>query len=291
MEKYYNRKNKSFLDPEKDCCRYKDWNSDHETYQFALHDEGFFIFLKPLEIEELDDYKNGDPYGIEDHTDSQFHHGRVRLTLELLAPFINESNSKIELLDVGCGQGHITKRIKEHYPGMNISAVDLSLNAICYAKKQCPDIDFIVADIYKPPYVNAFFDIVVCNNMWEHVTDPASLSLNIHKLLKPDGLFILSTPSRYRTSNILKALTGKTTSINKYHITEYSVGQITEILSFAGFKIEKIKGLKMNKQGGSKITRILVHSILKNILAVYLSLIGSHHQIESTVFFVARKLI
>lgn len=277
------------INPTQDGRKYLDWEGNDIKYPRLIHERGFLVYLKPEEIEMLDEYKDGDPFGIEDKVDSPFHSGRVKITIELITSFKKENSKTIELLDVGCGQGHITTKIKSHFPSMNISGMDVSLKAISYANDNYNGIDFIVGNAYDTPYSNDFFDIVICNNTWEHLTDPAKLAQNIHRILKPGGIFIISTPSRYRISNLIKAMFGKKVSINKHHITEYSVGQVFEILQFCKFRMLKVKGLQVKGQGGSPITRIFIHSLIKRIVALLLKTLGSHNILDSTVFYVAKK--
>jgi ubiquinone/menaquinone biosynthesis C-methylase UbiE len=289
-KKYFDWKRNEFLYPPIDGCKFENWSNDSEKFSYCIHDKGFLIFLSPQEMPLFDEYKNGDPYGIEDNTRSPFHKGRVNTTIELINPFISDCKTNIHVLDVGCGQGHITSKIKEKFPTINISGLDISLTAIEYAHQRHKGIDFIVGDVYSPPYSEAFFDIIICNNTWEHITDPVRMLNTLHKILKKRGVIIMSTPSRYRTSNLLKSLLGRSVSINEHHVTEYSVGQVIEQFKFSGFSVSKIKGLEVKGQGGSLFTRFIIHRIIKRMFKVILNLLKSHHILESTVFYLAQKL-
>jgi ubiquinone/menaquinone biosynthesis C-methylase UbiE len=56
----------------------------------------------------------------------------------------------------------------------------------------------ILADIEGLPLGDAFFDTVICLEMFEYVTDPHSALNEIHRVLKPDGRLILSVPFMHR---------------------------------------------------------------------------------------------
>ena len=112
------------------------------------------------------------------------------------------------------------------------------MTAIEHANSTYNNIDFVVADAYQPPFEDKYFDIIVCNNIWEHVPDPLRLLSSIGRILKPNGQLVISTPSRYRIGNITRVCLGKeVTFMSKHHITEYTVGQIKEQLKFGGFSI------------------------------------------------------
>jgi len=46
-------------------------------------------------------------------------------------------------------------------------------------------IDFAVGDAYESPYAKGFFDVVVCNNLWDHVPDPLFLLSKNHEITLP----------------------------------------------------------------------------------------------------------
>src|ERR1700758_3201068 len=48
------------------------------------------------------------------------------------------------ILDLGCGTGHLTKKIKDH--GTDVTGMDASADMIAKAKESYPDVSFLVAD-------------------------------------------------------------------------------------------------------------------------------------------------
>lgn len=287
--KYFDWKTGKSLNPPKKGCSIDEWIVESINFSYAIHSDGFLAFLPKEELKSLDEYENGDPYGIEDNINSPFHQGRAYTTIELLKPIIAGSDRKVQLLDVGCGQGHITSKVLDNFPNLSVSGIDVSLSAIKYANQNFKGIDFVVGDACNPPYAASYFDIIICNNMYEHITDPVKLLFNLKKILSADGLIILSTPSRFRSSNLVKAFLGKKLSINKHHVTEYTVGQVIEQLSFAGFNVNKVKGLELKLQGGTFCTRLFIHKVFKSAVNVIIRFMRSHHVLDSTVFYVAQK--
>lgn len=77
------------------------------------------------------------------------------------------------ILDVGCGAGHYLVSLKKtissnfKYVGVDVtkSYIDLAKNAFLNEK----DVDFQVADIFKLPFPDKSFDIVMCNNVFLHL--------------------------------------------------------------------------------------------------------------------------
>jgi len=68
------------------------------------------------------------------------------------------------LLDVGCGGGQSAIRLKEHYPHLCLTGIDLSTYLIARARQRAQrkgyEIHFEVADAEALPFPDASFDIV-----------------------------------------------------------------------------------------------------------------------------------
>lgn len=288
MSKYYSWVSKTPL-CEAQGASFDEWmdNPDHPS-SFAVHPDGFLVFLRPAEIRTLDEYCEGDPYTVAGNLNKPFHKQRVDLTIDLLAQGMGKDFRGLRILDVACGEGHITAAIHLAFPAAEILAFDGSLSAIRSAHHAYEGITFAVANAYDQPYAPDYFDCVVCNNIWEHVPDPLRLLDRITRSLKPSGYLIISTPSRYRMNNLFRVFVGKSIGlISPHHVTEYSVGQVLEQLRYAGFEVERVTG---KRQWSEKLTfRLIIEVGMGCLLAGLLRLIGSHHNLATTMFYLAKK--
>lgn len=99
----------------------------------------------------------------------------------------------------------------------------------------------------KFPYDDEFFDYVLFCEVIEHlIKDPIQVIQQIHRVLKPNGTLILTTPNVARASNIEKLQKGENIydpysgyGVYGRHNREYTVNELSEILSNSGFKIQK----------------------------------------------------
>jgi len=89
----------------------------------------------------------------------------------------NEWVSKIngEVLDIGKSRFWDYSDIPYYYKSLDID------------EKLCPD---IVGDICNNTLCQATFDYVLCNGMWEFVSDPQKMVDEVYRLLKPKGTAI-----------------------------------------------------------------------------------------------------
>lgn len=281
--RYYDYSKERLIDLDKDGCDLTDWKRAKGRALFAKHPEGFLVFLDPHELETSDEYNEADPYSVEEGIAGDFQKRRIDCTLEMIKEAVSGVRPTPRILDLGCGQGHITALINQQIPVAEVCGLDYSISAIRYANKKFPGIDFAVASAYQCPYREGYFDIVVCNNLWEHVPDPLLLLSKIARVMKPHGFLIISTPSRYRWGNLVNVLRGKPIQLmSEHHVTEYSVGQVIEQLKYGGFEVIKSFS-KAFKTGNWKF------EAAKKLFSVFGSMTGSHHQLESTVFYLAQR--
>jgi 2-polyprenyl-3-methyl-5-hydroxy-6-metoxy-1,4-benzoquinol methylase len=101
------------------------------------------------------------------------------------------------VLDYGCGTGtnscEFSSFVKE------IHAIDISSKMIEAARdkastKRYKNLHFMQTTIFDNEYTEGSFDVILAFNILHTVSNPEAVINRIFKLLKPDGLFISSTP-------------------------------------------------------------------------------------------------
>lgn len=111
---------------------------------------------------------------------------RFNVYADILRKNINKS-SFFSILDVGCGTGDFTYRLKEF--GDEIQAIDISEIAIEQAKRKHKDIEFRVGAFPFSTFRNAYFDLVCCLEVIYYLDEPQRRLMidEIYKILKPGG--------------------------------------------------------------------------------------------------------
>lgn len=94
------------------------------------------------------------------------------------------------ILDVGCGKGRFCRKIKDH--GFdNIIGVEPSEELFKIAKERNKDINFIRASITSLPFKDSEFDFLLCVEVLEHVPNIEKAIMEMARVLKPKGKFII----------------------------------------------------------------------------------------------------
>jgi len=110
----------------------------------------------------------------------------------------------LKILDVGCGTGNLSQDIKRSTK-LEVYGVEIDKESAREAKKK---IDVIIADAQSLPFRKNVFDIVVSNQVIEHVIDVDSFLMEINRVLKSGGSLIISTPNLCALHNRILVLLG-----------------------------------------------------------------------------------
>jgi len=60
-----------------------------------------------------------------------------------------------------------------------------------------PGLELIADDVTASALPDASFDLILCSEVIEHIADSAAALRSMHRLLRPGGRLVLSTPQRY----------------------------------------------------------------------------------------------
>ncbi len=99
------------------------------------------------------------------------------------------------------------------------------------------------------PYPDEQFDVVLCCELLEHVShNPTAMLCEIHRVLKPQGLLLITTPNVLACQNFLKLAVGQNMydrysgyGIYGRHNREYTPQEVTHLLQACSFEILKIQ--------------------------------------------------
>jgi len=99
------------------------------------------------------------------------------------------------LLDIGCGDGAFTTLLRDAVGAGEVVGVDIAPAAVTAARQQ--GVNAICLDIEQNPlpFDAAYFDMVYCGEIIEHLFNPDHLLQEVYRVLKPAGTCILTTPN------------------------------------------------------------------------------------------------
>jgi 2-polyprenyl-3-methyl-5-hydroxy-6-metoxy-1,4-benzoquinol methylase len=114
-------------------------------------------------------------------------------------------NGKNKILEIGAGSGETLLKAKAL--GLAEEVVGVELVRLGNGKQSHPAIDrFIIGDVEQMdlPLEQNYFDVVLCGDVLEHLTDPWKTVKKLSTYLKPNGYFIASIPNIREIKTLLK---------------------------------------------------------------------------------------
>jgi SAM-dependent methyltransferase len=153
------------------------------------------------------------------------------------------------VLDVACGTGYGTAML-------GAVGVDLSLEALRYARRH--PAPYVAADAAVLPF-GRVFDAIVSFETIEHVADAARFVSECARVLKPGGVFLVSTPNRELWSP------RSPKPIQRHHVREFNRREFLEVLR--PFKVQLFGQLVLTRRGaalweGKELAKRLVRAFL-----------------------------
>ncbi len=161
----------------------------------------------------------------------KFQDGMTKDRINAAAGYLNEKNVKI--LDVGAGFGFLEELLQKRN-NISLYANDFSKESIRILKKKYIG-NFRLESVYDLKYPRNFFDVVFILEVLEHIPVKNVLEVlkNINKLLKKNGLLIVSIP--------LNEDLDKMDSNPNGHVRAYTPEVIKKEIEISGFRIDSYK--------------------------------------------------
>ena len=106
---------------------------------------------------------------------------------KLLAQVIKEPKPSA-LLDVGCGTGYLTVKLKDHFPQSKIIGLDFAQGMLEVARSKHEDIAWVLADGNDLPFSDGSFDILISNLAYQWAGDLSRAFTEARRVLSPDGV-------------------------------------------------------------------------------------------------------
>lgn len=157
----------------------------------------------------------------------------------------------IEILDIGCGGGLLCEPLARQ--GANVTGIDAAPQAIDVAQNHAKEVGLNIK------YLNLTaedllgkkqkYDVITALEIIEHVANPADFVQTLCRLLKPDGVIILSTLNRTAKSYLM-AIVGaeyiaRILPVGTHQWQKFiKPSELYRLFETQGFQMDMIKGLR-----------------------------------------------
>jgi methionine biosynthesis protein MetW len=143
---------------------------------------------------------------------------------EKFFPYLRCLNNP-KILDLGCGRGQIYDVLKNCIKDFHYTGVDVAEKHIKDAQKR--GLDVFVADVSEGlSFEDHIFDVIIAAEIIEHVFDTDAFLQECHRLLKKQGILILTTPNIASKGSRVALLFGKRPKTIDFRAINRSQGHI-----------------------------------------------------------------
>ncbi len=162
-----------------------------------------------------------------------------------------------DMLELGSAGGFLLEAARRR--GWRVKGIEISPPAIEYSRRELA-LEVFAGDLFDAPFAPKSFDLIVADNVLEHVIEPERALRKLRELLRPGGHLVVVVPAYVNSiyfrmtlaaphfvprgwfgpglSRILKLEPGREPP---YHIIEFDRRTVTDVIRRAGFELARIE--------------------------------------------------
>lgn len=143
------------------------------------------------------------------------------------------------VIEAGCGEGYGADLLST--AGATVIALDYDEPVVSHVGRTYPQVDARLANLESLPLPDQAADHAVSLQVIEHLWDLPAFLRDCHRVIRPDGSIVVSTPNRVSFSPGVGRGQKPT---NPFHVEEFDAQQVHELLAAAGFGLVEVLGLR-----------------------------------------------
>jgi len=163
--------------------------------------------------------------------------------------FVRSLPEAEEALDLGCGDGRLTRFLR----AQSVVGADASIVALERAARRVRGMRAVRVQPDEPlPFEDFSFDLVLCSETIEHVRDMQLFLSEVRRVLKPGGRLAVTTPAHSRRTALRLFFRGWESEFEPLspHLRFFTRRSLEKLLDDQGFDVESL-----SKKHGTLLAR------------------------------------
>lgn len=141
------------------------------------------------------------------------------------------------VLDVGCGEGFTLDRLQKEKIGKVFEGIEYDSQAVTLANKLYPKITIKEGDIYKLPYKNNSFDLVICTEVLEHLDNPKKAYRELLRVSRKYVLMSVPNEPFFTIQRIARLQNIRHLGAHPEHIQHWTAPAFMKFVKVRGVKL------------------------------------------------------
>ncbi len=145
------------------------------------------------------------------------------------------------MMSVGCGEGFDLKHILKAYKPKKTVGVDIDKEAVKYAQKHLPKVEFRQADAKKLPFKKNQFDLVLALEIIEHIPDYDEAISELKRVSKGPVLITVPWEPWFSVVGLLRGKYLNRLGRHPEHVNAWNKTSFAKVVKKHGLKIKNHK--------------------------------------------------
>jgi SAM-dependent methyltransferase len=141
------------------------------------------------------------------------------------------------ILDAGCGEGFTLERLRQEKIGKVYKGIEYEKDAVALANKLYPDLEVSQGDIYKLPFKNNTFDLVVCTEVLEHLENPKKAYRELLRVSRKYVLISVPNEPFFTIQRIGRLQNVRHLGAHPEHIQHWTIPAFLKFVKVRGVKV------------------------------------------------------
>ena len=141
------------------------------------------------------------------------------------------------VLEVGCGEGHVTAKLAAALPGARVLGTDFSSDIVGVARAAHPELEFRAVSVYDVGGLEGEWDLVVACEVFEHLEDPARALRAVAAVARRAVIVTVPREPLWRLLNMARGQYWSALGNTDGHLQHWSRGAL---LRFLGTELDVV---------------------------------------------------